>query len=101
MFVSDCRFKYNQNSETYEIRASLYWKVRTPSSPWGSWSKKRSEATWRTYNYAFVTNIYHGMYRIGREYDVLSHRTALEYLRLCYEIFRRSFHTVPCKWFVL
>ena len=38
MFVSDCLFKYIQNPDTYEIRASLYWKVRTPSSPWGSWS---------------------------------------------------------------
>jgi hypothetical protein len=33
MFVSDCLFKYIQTPETYEIRASLYWKVRTPSSP--------------------------------------------------------------------
>jgi hypothetical protein len=101
MFVSDCLFKYIQNPETYEIRASLYWKVRTPASPWGSWSKKRSEATWRTFNYAFVTNIYHGMYRIGREYDVLSHRTALDYLRLCYETCQKWFTTGPYKRFGL
>ena len=101
MFVSDCLFKYIQNPETYEIRASLYWKVRTPSSPWGSWSRKRSETTWRTYNYAFVTNIYHGMYRIGREYDVLSHRSALDYLRLCYETCRKWFTTGPYKHFGL
>lgn len=101
MFVSDCLFKYIQDPETYEIRASLYWKERIPSSPWGNWSKKRSEATWRTYNYAFVTNIYHGMYRIGREYDVLSHRNALDYLRLCYETCRKWFTTGPFKHFGL
>lgn len=101
MFVSDCLFKYIQNPETYEIRASLYWKNRVPSSPWGSWSRKRAETTWRTYNYAFVTNIYHGMYRIGREYDVLAHRTALDYLRLCYETCRKWFITGPYKHFGL
>ena len=101
MFVSDCLFKYIQNPVTYEIRASLYWKIRTPSSPWGSWPRKRSEATWRTYNYAFVTNIYHGMYRIGREYDVLSHRSALDYLRLCYETCRKWFTTGPYTRFGL
>jgi hypothetical protein len=101
MFVSDCLFKYIQNPDTYEIRASLFWKVRTPSSPWGSWSRKRSETTWRTFNYAFVTNIYHGMYRIGREYDVLSHRSALDYLRLCYETCRKWFTTGPYKHFGL
>jgi hypothetical protein len=101
MFVSDCLFKYIQNPETYDIRASLYWKVRTPSSPWGSWSKKRSESTWRTFNYAFVTNIYDGMYRIGREYDVLTHRTALDYLRLCYETCKKWFTTGPYRRFGL
>ena len=101
MFVSDCLFKYIQNPDTYEIRASLYWKVQTPSSPWGSWSRKRSEATSRTFNYAFVTNIYHAMYRIGGEYDVLSHRTALDYLRLCYETCRKWFTTGPYKRFGL
>jgi Family of unknown function (DUF5695) len=101
MFVSDCLFKYIQNPDTYEIRASLYWKVRTPSSPWGNWSRKRSETTWRTFNYAFVTNIYHGMYRIGREYDVLSHRSALDYLRLCYQTCRKWFTTGPYKHFGL
>jgi len=101
MFVSDCLFKYIQNPDTYEIRASLYWKVQTPSSPWGSWSRKRSEATWRTFNYAFVTNIYHAMYRIGGEYDVLSHRTALDYLRLCYETCRKWLTTGPYKRFGL
>lgn len=72
LYSSDCLFRYIQNPETYEIRTSLYWKERAPSSPWGSWSKQRSEATWRTYNYAFVANIYNAMYRIGKNYDVLS-----------------------------
>ena len=39
-YVADCLFKYIQNPETYEVRASLYWKERTPSSPWGHWTKR-------------------------------------------------------------
>jgi hypothetical protein len=97
MYVSDCLFKYIQNPETYEIRASLYWKERYPSSPWGSWSKERSEATWRTYNYAFVANIYHAMYRIGKNYDALSRRTAQDYLRMCYQTCLKWFTTGPYK----
>ena len=41
------------------------------------------------------------MYRIGREYDILSHRTALDYLRLCYETCRKWFTTGPYKRFGL
>jgi hypothetical protein len=96
-YVSDCLFKYIQNPETYEVRASLYWKERYPSSPWGSWSKKRSEATWRTYNYAFVANIYHSLYRIGREYGILTHRTAREYLKMSYHTCMKWFTTGPYK----
>jgi hypothetical protein len=95
LYVSDCLFKYIQNPQTYEIRASLYWKERTPSSQWGSWSKKRSEATWRTYNYAFVANIYHAMYRIGANYDVLTQRSATDYLRMCYQTCLKWFTTGP------
>ncbi len=97
LYVSDCLFKYIQNPETYEIRASLYWKDRWPSSPWGSWSKMRSEATWRTYNYAFVANIYHALYRIGANYDVLSLRAAKDYLRMCYQTCLKWFTTGPYK----
>ncbi len=97
LYISDCLFKHIQNPETYEIRASLYWKERYPSSPWGSWSKQRSEATWRTYNYAFVANIYHAMYRIGKNYHLLSHRTPLDYLRMCYQTCLKWFTTGPYK----
>jgi hypothetical protein len=95
LYISDCLFKFIQNPKTYEIRASLYWKDRYPSSPWGSWSEGRSKATWRTYNYAFVANIYHAMYRIGSNYDALSQRTALDYLRMCYQTALKWFTTGP------
>ncbi len=94
-YVSDCLSTRIQNPATYEIRASLYWKARYPSSYSSTYTKARSEETWRTYNYAFAANIYHAMYRIGREYDVLSHRGALDYLRLCYETCRMWFTTGP------
>ena len=97
MFISDCLFRYIQDPETYEVRASLYYKDRFPSSPWGSWSQKRSEATWRSYNYAFVANIYHSMYRIGKRYNALTHRTALEYLRMGYETSMKWFTTGPYR----
>ena len=94
-YVSDCLFKRIQNPETFEIRASLYWKDRYPSSYSSTYTKSRSEETWRTYNYAFAANIYHAMYRIGREYDLLSRRSARDYLRLCYETCRKWFTTGP------
>jgi len=97
LFISDCLFKYIQDPQTYEVHASLYWKQRYPSSPWGSWSKGRSQATWRTYNYCFVANIYHAMYRIGREYDVLTRRSAQDYLRMCYRTCEKWFTTGPYK----
>jgi len=97
MFVSDCLFRYIQNPETYEVRASLYYQERVPSSRWGSWSKKRSEVTWRSYNYAFVANIYHSMYRIGKRYDALTRHTALDYLRMCYQTSVKWFTTGPYR----
>lgn len=97
IYVSDCLFRYIQNPETYEVRASLYWKHRYPSSPWGSWSEKRAEATWRNYNYAFVTNIYQSLYRIGKEYGLLTHRTHLDYLRMSYRTCMMWFTMGPYK----
>jgi hypothetical protein len=101
VYVSDCLFKYIQDPYTFEVRASLYWKERTPSSPRGSWSQNRSEATWRNYNYCFVANFYHAMYRIGREYGVLTHRTASEYLRMCYRTALKWFASGPYRHFGL
>lgn len=83
-YVTDCLFKYIQNPETYTVRASLYWKDRTPSMPWGCWSERRSESTVRTYNYAHPANIYHALYRIGKQYGLLKQRQPLDYLRMSY-----------------
>ena len=83
-YVTDCLFKHIQNPETYTVRASLYWKERTPSSPWGCWSRQRSESQVRTYNYAHPTNIYYALYKIGQRYDLLTHRKPLDYLRMAY-----------------
>jgi hypothetical protein len=96
-YISDCLFKYIQNPETYEVRASLYWKKRYPSSPWGSWDEKRSETTWRNYNYAFVANIYHAMYRVGRAYPLLKQRAARDYLNLSYRTALKWFNQGPYR----
>jgi len=96
-YVDDCLFRHIQNPRTYEVRDSLYWKVRYPSSPSSSFSKKRSEATWRTYNYTFVANIYHALYRIGKRYGLLKKRTPDEYLRMCYRTCLKWFTTGPFK----
>lgn len=97
-YVDDCLFRHIQNPETYEVRDSLFWKVRYPSSPSSSYSKKRAEATWRTYNYTFVANIYHALYRIGKRYGLLKKRTAEEYLRMCYRTCVMWFTTGPFKY---
>ena len=52
--------------------------------PWSCWSEKRSESQVRTYNYAHPANIYHALYQIGKKYGLLTHRTALDYLRMSY-----------------
>jgi hypothetical protein len=96
-YVSDCLFKYVQNPETYAVRASLYWMDRHPSSPWGNWSKERSETTWRTYNYPHPANIYHALYRIGKRYGLLTHRTPQEYLKMSYRTCMQWFETGPWK----
>jgi len=67
-YVDDCLFKHIQNPETYEVRASLFWKNRYPSSPWGHWPEERSGQLWRTYNYPHPANIYHDLYQIGTKY---------------------------------
>jgi len=97
IYVDDCLFRHIQNPETYEIRASLYWKVRYPSSPSSSYSKERSEATWRTYSYAFVANIYHSLYRVGRRYGLLTKREPADYLRMAYRTCLKWFTTGPYR----
>jgi len=95
--VADCLFKYIQNPETYEVRASLYWKDRYPSSGWGAWTKERSEATWRTYNYVHPANIYHALYRIGKSYGLLTRKSPEEYLRMSYRTCMKWFATGPWR----
>lgn len=96
-YVTDCLFQYIQNPQTYAVRASLYWKVRTPSSGWGDWSEKRSEATFRTYNYVHPANIYYSLYRIGKLYGLLTQRPPLEYLRMSYRTCMKWFSTGPYR----
>jgi hypothetical protein len=96
-YVTDCLFKYIQNPETYEVRASLYWKERLPSSPWGNWTEERSKATFRTYNYVHPANIYHALYRIGKRYGLLTRRKPEEYLRMSYRTCLKWFSTGPWR----
>jgi hypothetical protein len=96
-YVSDCLFKYIQNPETFEVRASLYWKDRLPSSPWGHWTEERSKATFRTYNYVHPANIYHALYRIGKRYGMLKQRKAEEYLRMSHKTCLKWFQAGPWK----
>jgi hypothetical protein len=96
-YVSDCLFKYIQNPETYDVRASLYWKDRYPSSGWGDWTKERSEATFRSYNYVHPANIYHALYRIGKRYGIVTHRTPEEYLRMSFRTCQKWFTTGPWR----
>jgi hypothetical protein len=96
-YVADCLFKYIQNPETYEVRASLYWKDRYPSSEWGAWTEARSEATWRSYNYVHPANIYHALYRIGKNYGLLTRKSADEYLRMSYRTCMKWFATGPWR----
>lgn len=94
-YVADCLFKYIQNPETYEVRASLFWKDRYPSSGWGAWTKERSEAIFRSYNYVHPANIYHALYRIGKSYDLLTRKSPDEYLRMSYRTCMKWFATGP------
>lgn len=94
-YVSDCLFKYIQDPETYDVHASLYWKERTPSSPWSHWTKERGMTNFRAYNYPHVANIYHALYRIGKQYGLVTRRTPEEYLRMSYRTCLQWFKTDP------
>jgi len=94
-YVADCLFKYIQDPETYDVRASLYWKLRYPSSPWSHWNEERASATYRAYNYAHVANIYHALYRIGKRYGLLTRKSPLDYLRMAFRTSVHMFRTDP------
>lgn len=96
-YVADCLFKYIQDPETYLVRASLYWKERYPSAPWGWWTKERSEATFRTYNYVHPACIYFALYRIGKHYGLLTRKSPEEYLKMAYSTCMKWFTTGPYR----
>lgn len=96
-YVEDCLRKYIQDQETFALRASLYWKERTPSSPWGHWTEARSKETYRTYNYAHAANLYDALYRIGKLYGLTKRQTPQEYLRLAWKTGVKWFQTGPWR----
>jgi len=96
-YVADCLRKYLQDQETFALRASLYWKERTPSSPWSHWTEARSKESYRTYNYAHAANLYDALYRIGKLYGLTKRATAQEYLRLAWKTGVKWFQTGPWK----
>jgi len=93
-YVADSLFKYIQDPETYDVRASLYWKLRYPSSPWSHWTEKRTKDSYRAYNYAHVANIYHALYQVGKRYGLLTRKSPQAYLLMAYHtsvhMFRRD-----------
>lgn len=92
-YVKDSLFRYIQDPRTFDVRASLYWVERRPSSPWSEWDEKRSKETWRTYNYVHPANIYHALYRIGSFYGLLKERQPREYLYMSYRSAAKWFDT--------
>lgn len=97
-YVEDCLRKHIQNQETFALRASLYWKERLPSSPWGHWTEARSKETYRTYNYPHAANLYHALYRIGKLYGLTKRQTPQEYLRLAWNTAMQWFRTGPWRY---
>jgi len=89
-YVDDCLFRHIQDPETYDVRASLYWRERTLSSPWSHWSEDRSRSLVRTYNYPHPANIYHALYKIGRRYGLVARRSTEEYLLMAYRTALRT-----------
>lgn len=96
-YVADCLRKFLQDQETFALRASLYWKERTPSSPWGHWTEARSKESYRTYNYAHAANLYDALYRIGKLYGLTKRAAAQEYLRLAFKTGVKWFQTGPWR----
>jgi len=96
-YVADSLRKYIQNQETFALRASLYWKERLPSSPWGHWTEARSRESYRTYNYPHAANVYHALYRIGKMYGLTKRATPQEYLRLAWNTGMKWFRTGPWR----
>jgi hypothetical protein len=96
-YVADCLMKHIQDQETFALRASLFWKKRYPSSPWGHWTEERSKESYRTYNYPHVANVYHALYKIGKLYGLTSRKAPMKYLKLAWKTSMKWFRTGPWK----
>jgi len=96
-YVADSLRRYIQDQETFALRASLYWKERLPSSPWGHWTEERSRESYRTYNYPHAANVYHALYRIGKRYGLTARQSPQEYLRLAWNTGMKWFQTGPWR----
>ncbi|ERL63883.1 DUF5695 domain-containing protein [Schleiferilactobacillus shenzhenensis] len=85
-YVDDVLWGHLQNAD-YSIRASLFYTSEEESKKnWGSWDQRRSETTWRAYNYIHQAVIYWVLYRLARNYpNLVSHHQWDWYLRHAYE----------------
>jgi len=96
-YVADSLFQHLQNPQTYEIRSSLYWREPHYPSMGQGGTKARSEVTTRAYNYIFAGNIYHALYRIGKEYGLLKRKTPQQYLEMAYRTYAKGYETGPYR----
>ncbi len=96
-YVADSLFRHLQNPQTYEIRSSLYWREPHYPSMGQSGTKARSEVTTRAYNYIFASNVYHALYRIGKEYGLLTRKTPEQYLEMAYRTYVKGYETGPYR----
>lgn len=80
-YIDDVLWGHLQNKD-YSIRASLYYMNNDIMY---SWSKSRSEETWRAYNYPHQAAIYWAMYRLARNFDgLVTNHTWKWYLNQAY-----------------
>jgi hypothetical protein len=96
-YVADSLFKNLQNPETYEIRSSLYWREPHYPSMGQGGTKERSLFTTRAYNYIFAGNVYHALYRIGKEYGLLKRKKPEQYLDMAYRTYAKGYETGPYR----
>jgi hypothetical protein len=96
-YVADSLFRYLQNPQTYEIRSSLYWREPHYPSMGQGGTKAHADVTTRAYNYIFAGNIYHALYRIGKEYGLLTRKTPEQYLEMAYRTYVKGYETGPYR----
>ena len=77
-YVNNALWGRLQYTNNYGIRASLFYGT--------GWNKRRTETTWRAYNYPHQAAIYWCLYRLARNYDGLVTSRSWEwYLRQAYK----------------